>query len=140
MKWGSRKSLLAVNNMSSVVILSEQAMSSHFHQQVAVVQTSPSLLSVSFLSTGVTHSLRIDMHVSGVFTTKDAIAVWNGKQVMVFEPSGGTLRNAGTFLCETPVLAMHEDNVYTVEPNRVQVRTWQVNHCSGASGLDDESH
>lgn len=70
MKWGSRKSLLAVNNMSSVVILSEQAMSSHFHQQVAVVQTSPSLLSVSFLSTGVTHSLRIDMHVSGVFTTK----------------------------------------------------------------------
>ncbi|XP_025272825.3 intraflagellar transport protein 140 homolog [Canis lupus familiaris] len=124
-KWGSRKSLLAVNNMSSVVILSEQAMSSHFHQQVAVVQTSPSLLSVSFLSTGVTHSLRIDMHVSGVFTTKDAIAVWNGKQVMVFEPSGGTLRNAGTFLCETPVLAMHEDNVYTVEPNRVQVRTWQ---------------
>ncbi|XP_045849639.1 intraflagellar transport protein 140 homolog [Meles meles] len=124
-KWGSRKSLLAVNNISSVVILREQAMSSHFHQQVAVVQMSPSLLSVSFLSTGVTHSLRTDMHVSGVFATKDAIAVWNGKQVVVFEPSGGTLRTAGTFLCESPVLAMYEENVYTVEPNRVQVRTWQ---------------
>lgn len=70
MKWGSRKNLLAVNNISSVVILSEQAMSSHFHQQVAVVQVSPSLLSVSFLSTGLTHSLRTDMHISGVFATK----------------------------------------------------------------------
>ncbi|XP_004750849.1 intraflagellar transport protein 140 homolog isoform X2 [Mustela putorius furo] len=124
-KWGSRKNLLAVNNISSVVILREQAMSSHFHQQVAVVQMSPSLLSVSFLSTGVTHSLRTDTHVSGAFATKDAIAVWNGKQVVVFEPSGATLRTAGTFLCESPVLAMYEDNVYTVEPNRVQVRTWQ---------------
>nr|KAF6489671.1 intraflagellar transport 140 [Molossus molossus] len=124
-KWGSRKNLLAVNNISSVVILSEQAMLSHFHQQVAVVQISPSLLHVSFLSTGVTHSLRTDMHISGVFATKDAVAVWNGKQVAIFEPSGATLRNAGTFLCESPVLAMHEENVYTVEPNRVQVRTWQ---------------
>lgn len=32
----------------------------------------------------------------------------------------------GTFLCESPVLAMHEESIYTVEPNRVQVRTWQV--------------
>lgn len=37
----------------------------------------------------------------------------------------------GTFLCESPVLAMYEDNVYTVEPNRVQVRTWQVNRRLG---------
>lgn len=70
MQWGSRKNLLAVSNLSSVVILSEQAMSSHFHQQVAVVQTSPSLLSVSFLSTGMTYNLRTDMHISGVFATK----------------------------------------------------------------------
>ncbi|XP_049491336.1 intraflagellar transport protein 140 homolog [Panthera uncia] len=138
-KWGSRKSLLAVNSIGSVVILSEQAMCSHFHQQVAAVQTSPSLLSVSFLSTGMTHSLRTDMRVRGAFATKDAVAVWNGKQVAIFEPSGATLRNAGTFLCESPVLAMHEENVYTVEPNRVQVRTWQVSHCSGARGFDGKA-
>ncbi|XP_057632791.1 intraflagellar transport protein 140 homolog isoform X2 [Chionomys nivalis] len=124
-QWGSRKNLLAVSSTDSVSILSEQAMSSHFHQQVAAVQISPSLVNVSFLSTGSTHSLRTDMHISGVFATKDAVAVWNGKQVAVFEPSGSTLRNAGTFLCETSVLAMHEENIYTVEPNRIQVRTWQ---------------
>lgn len=78
-KWGSRKSLLAVNSISSVLILREQAMSSHFHQQVAAVQVSPSLLSVSFLSTGVTHSLRTDMHVSGVFATKVTARVTCGR-------------------------------------------------------------
>ncbi|ELW67792.1 Intraflagellar transport protein 140 like protein [Tupaia chinensis] len=120
------KGLLAVNTTSSVAVLSERAVASHFHQQVAVVQVSPSLLSVSFLSSGTTHSLRTDMHVSGVFATKDAVAVWSGKQVAIFEPSGATFRSAGTFLCESPVLALHEENVYTVEPNRVQVRTWQT--------------
>lgn len=70
LKWGSRKNLLAVSSAESVSILSEQAMSSHFHQQVAAVQISPSLVNVSFLSTGGTHSLRTDMHISGVFATK----------------------------------------------------------------------
>ncbi|KAM5227325.1 intraflagellar transport protein 140 homolog [Ctenodactylus gundi] len=124
-QWGSRKNLLAVNSTSSVVILREQAMSSHYHQQTAAMQVSPGLLNVSFLSSGTACSLRTDMHISGVFATKDAVAVWDGKQVAIFEPSGATLRNAGTFLCESPVLALHEESVYTVEPHRVQVRTWQ---------------
>ncbi|NXC17133.1 IF140 protein, partial [Corythaeola cristata] len=124
-KWGSRKNLLAVNIISSVVILSEQAMSSHFHQQVAVVQVSPNLFNVTFFSTGTTHSLRVDMNVNGVFATKDAVVFWNGKQVTVFECSGDTFRSAGSFLCDSPVLSVHGENLYTVEPYRVQVRTWQ---------------
>ncbi|XP_054848420.1 intraflagellar transport protein 140 homolog [Eublepharis macularius] len=124
-KWGSKKSLLAVNTTSCVKILSEQAMCSHFHQQVAVVQVSPSLFNITFFSTATTHNLRLDMHVTGVFATKDAVAFWNGKQVTIFELSGSTLRNSGTFACDSPVLAMHEENLYTVEPNRIQVRTWQ---------------
>lgn len=69
-KWGSRKNLLAVSSASAVVILSAQAMSSHFHQQAAVVQISPSLLHVSFLSAGLTYNLRTDVHISGAFITK----------------------------------------------------------------------
>ncbi|XP_055564454.1 intraflagellar transport protein 140 homolog isoform X2 [Falco cherrug] len=124
-KWGSRKNLLAVNTTSSVVILSEQAMSSHFHQQVAVVQVSPNLFNVTIFSTGTTHTLCVDMSVNGVFATKDAVVFWNGKQVTVFECSGDTFRNAGSFLCDSPVLSVHGENLYTVEPYRVQVRTWQ---------------
>ncbi|KAK2533524.1 Ift140 [Columba guinea] len=102
-KWGSRKNLLAVNTVSSVVILSEQAMSTHFHQQVAVVQVSPNLFNVTFFSTGATQNLRVDMNVNGVFATKVNCS----------------------FLCDSPVLSMHGENLYTVEPYRVQVRTWQ---------------
>ncbi|XP_069503073.1 intraflagellar transport protein 140 homolog isoform X2 [Ambystoma mexicanum] len=124
-KWGSGKNLLAVNNINSVLILSEQVMSSHFNQQVAATQVAPTQLHLTFFSTGIQHSLRTEMYIKGVFVTKDAVAVWNGKQVTVFEPSGATLRNTGSFSCESQVLAMHEENIYTVEPNRVQVRTLQ---------------
>ncbi|XP_028562119.2 intraflagellar transport protein 140 homolog isoform X1 [Podarcis muralis] len=125
MQWGSKKNLLAVNTGSSVAILNEQAMLSHFHQQVAVVQISPNLFNITSFSTGMTDNLRIDMHVNGVCCTKDAVAFWNGKQVAIFELSAATARNSGSFPCDSPVLAMHEENLYTVEPNRVQVRTWQ---------------
>ncbi|NWZ86043.1 IF140 protein, partial [Poecile atricapillus] len=124
-KWGSRKNLLAVNNISSVVILSEQAMLAHFHQQVAVVQVSPNLFNVTIFSAGTTHSLRVDMNANGVFATKDAVVFWNGKQVAVFECSGDAFRSAGSFLCDSPVLSVHGENLYTVEPYRIQVRTWQ---------------
>ncbi|XP_075292350.1 intraflagellar transport protein 140 homolog isoform X3 [Opisthocomus hoazin] len=56
---------------------------------------------------------------------KDAVVFWNGKQVSVFERSGDTFKSAGSFLCDSPVLSMHGENLYTVEPHRVQVRTWQ---------------
>lgn len=72
---------------SSVVILSEQAMCSHCHQHVAAVQLSPSLVSVVFLATGVTHSLRTDMHISGVFATKVTGAPWGEGDL----PHGQTL-------------------------------------------------
>ncbi|XP_077009653.1 intraflagellar transport protein 140 homolog isoform X2 [Tamandua tetradactyla] len=94
-KWGSRKHLLAVNSLSSVVVLSEQALSAHFHQQAMAVPVAPNTLHVRFQPASPTCSLRTDVHVSGVFVTKEAVAIWNGKQVMIFEPSGATLRNAG---------------------------------------------
>ncbi|XP_068886209.1 intraflagellar transport protein 140 homolog isoform X2 [Aphelocoma coerulescens] len=56
---------------------------------------------------------------------KDAVVFWNGKQVAVFECSGDTFRSAGSFLCDSPVLSVHGENLYTVEPYQIQVRTWQ---------------
>uniref|UniRef100_A0A8C5R4T8 Intraflagellar transport 140 n=1 Tax=Leptobrachium leishanense TaxID=445787 RepID=A0A8C5R4T8_9ANUR len=124
-KWGSHKNLLAVNNLSSVMVLSEQVMSSHFHHQVTAIQVGPTQLNITYFSTGATHSLRTDVHIKGVFVTKELIAVWNRKQVTVYELSGATLRNTGSFSCDSPVLAMQEENIFTVEPNRVQIRTLQ---------------
>ncbi|MGH0139831.1 UNVERIFIED_CONTAM: hypothetical protein FKN15_009952 [Acipenser sinensis] len=125
LQWGSSMNLLAVITASTVLILCEHVMSSHFSQQVAAVQLNPNQLCLSYFSTGTQHSLRTDMHIKGVCVTKDTVTVWNGKQVTVFEPSGAILRNTGSFPCESQAVAVHEENIYTVEPNRVQVRTLQ---------------
>uniref|UniRef100_UPI00398F7C73 intraflagellar transport protein 140 homolog n=1 Tax=Pristiophorus japonicus TaxID=55135 RepID=UPI00398F7C73 len=124
-KWGSSKNLLSVSSAGTVLILSEQVMSAHFNQQVAAMQVAPNQLSLSFFSSGNQQMLRTDMHIKGVYVTKETVVVWNGKHTTVFEMFGPSLRNAGSFPCDSSVVAVHEESIYTVEPNRVQVRTLQ---------------
>ncbi|XP_076007585.1 intraflagellar transport protein 140 homolog [Genypterus blacodes] len=125
LQWGSSLNLLAANNTASVLILCEHVMSAHFSQQVAAVQLTPSQLSVTQFSTGTQLALQSDIHVKGVCVTKDSVTVWNGKQVTVYEVTGAGLRAAGSFQCDSTVLAVHGENLYTVEPSKVQVRTPQ---------------
>uniref|UniRef100_A0A4W3HUQ7 Intraflagellar transport 140 n=1 Tax=Callorhinchus milii TaxID=7868 RepID=A0A4W3HUQ7_CALMI len=124
-KWGCSKNLLAVKNDSTILILSEQVMSAHFNQQVAAVQVAPNLLNLTTFSSGTQQALRTNIHVKGTFVTKETVTVWNGKSITVFEPFGPSMKNTSSFPCDSPVVVVHEENIYTVEPNRVQVRTLQ---------------
>ncbi|XP_040922911.1 intraflagellar transport protein 140 homolog [Toxotes jaculatrix] len=125
LQWGSSLNLLAANNSNTVLILCEHVMSAHFSQQVAAVQLSPTQLSVTQFTTGVHLALQCDIHIKGVCVTKDSVTVWSGKRVTVYELSGTVLRNTGSFPCDSHVVAVHDENLYTVEPNRVQIRTPQ---------------
>uniref|UniRef100_A0A3B4EX67 Intraflagellar transport 140 n=1 Tax=Pundamilia nyererei TaxID=303518 RepID=A0A3B4EX67_9CICH len=125
LQWGSNLNLLAANNSNTVLILCEHVMSAHFSHQVAAVQLSPTQLNITQFHTGLHFSLQSDIHVRGVCVTKDSVTVWNGKQVTVYELSGTSLRNTGSFPCDSHVVAVHGENLYTVEPNRVQIRTPQ---------------
>uniref|UniRef100_A0A8C5AP22 Intraflagellar transport 140 homolog (Chlamydomonas) n=1 Tax=Gadus morhua TaxID=8049 RepID=A0A8C5AP22_GADMO len=125
LQWGSGLNLLAVGSVSSVLILLEHVMLSHFSQQVAAVQLAPSQLSVSLSAEEPPLALRTHIHIKGVCVTANSVTVWSGKQVIVYELSAGALRSTGGFQCDSQVLAVQADNIYTVEPNRVQVRTPQ---------------
>uniref|UniRef100_A0A3B4XIP2 Intraflagellar transport 140 n=1 Tax=Seriola lalandi dorsalis TaxID=1841481 RepID=A0A3B4XIP2_SERLL len=125
LQWGSSINLLAANNSNTVLILCEHVMSAHFSQQVAAVQLTPTQLSIAQFTTGVNLALQSDIHIKGVCVTKDSVTVWSGKQVTVYEVSGTVLRNTGSFPCDSHVVAVHGENLYTVEPNRVQIRTPQ---------------
>lgn len=125
LQWGSSLNLLAANNSNTVRILCERVMSAHFSQQVAAVQLTPTQLSVTLFTTGGQLALQADMHIRGVCVTKDAVTIWSGKQVTVYELSGTALHNTGSFPCDSHVVAVHGENLYTVEPNRVQIRTPQ---------------
>ncbi|XP_071318478.1 intraflagellar transport protein 140 homolog [Trachinotus anak] len=125
LQWGSSLNLLAANNSNTVLILCEHVMSAHFSQQVAAVQLTPTQLSITQFSSGVNLALQSDIHIKGVCVTKDSVTLWNGKQVTVYELSGTVLRNTGSFPCDSHVVAVHGENLYTVEPSRVQIRTPQ---------------
>ncbi|KAL4622724.1 hypothetical protein GN956_G19824 [Arapaima gigas] len=125
LQWGSSLNLLAARSINTVLILSEHVMSTHFSQQVAAVQLTPNQLSVTYFSSGKQLRLCCDTHIKGVCVTKDTVTVWNGRRVAVYEPSQGVLRSTGSFLCESPTLTVHGGDIYTVEPQRVQVRTMQ---------------
>ncbi|XP_041829697.1 intraflagellar transport protein 140 homolog [Melanotaenia boesemani] len=125
LQWGSSQNLLAANNSKTVLILCEHVMSAHFSQQVAAVQLTPTQLTITQFTTGVHLALQSDMHIKGVCVNKDSVTVWNGKVVTVYELSGTVLRNTGSFPCDSHEVAMHGENLYTVEPNRVQIRTPQ---------------
>ncbi|KAM3592216.1 uncharacterized protein V6R79_014947 [Siganus canaliculatus] len=125
LQWGSGLNLLAANNSNTVLILSEHLMSAHYSQQVAAVQLSPTQLSITQFSTGARLTLQSEIHIKGVCVTKDSVTIWSGKQVTVYELSGAVLRNTGSFPCDSHIVAVHDENLYTVEPNRVQIRTPQ---------------
>ncbi|XP_057178232.1 intraflagellar transport protein 140 homolog isoform X2 [Triplophysa rosa] len=125
LQWGSSSHLLAVRSSSCVLILSEHVMCSHYSQQVAAVQLAPAQLSLANFNTNTHITFHTDTHIRAVQVTRDMVAVWNGKYITVSESSGQTLHSTGSFQCESPALAVHEENIYTVEPNRVQIRTPQ---------------
>ncbi|XP_048847908.1 intraflagellar transport protein 140 homolog isoform X2 [Brienomyrus brachyistius] len=125
LQWGSSLNLLAAQSSSTVLILSEHVMSTHFSQQVAAVQLSPNQLSVSCFGSGIQLNLHCDTHIKGVCVSKEMVAVWDGRRVSVYELSDSTLCSTGSFPCESHALAMHRGSIYTVEPKRVQVRTVQ---------------
>ncbi|KAF4087733.1 hypothetical protein AMELA_G00073850 [Ameiurus melas] len=125
LQWGSSLQLLAVLNSSAVFILSEHVMSSHYSQQGAAVQLSPTQLSLTCFTSSTNLTLRTDTHIRAVQVTKDTVTVWDGRCVTVYEKSGQSLRSTASFQCDSATLAVHEENIYTVEPNRVQVRTQQ---------------
>lgn len=125
LQWGSSSHLLAVCSSSCVLILSEHVMCSHYSQQVAAVQLAPAQLSLANFNTNTHFTFHTDTHIRTVQVTRDMIAVWNGKYITVYQPSGQTLHSTGIFQCESPAHAVHEENIYTVEPNRVQIRTPQ---------------
>ncbi|XP_071106694.1 intraflagellar transport protein 140 homolog [Haliotis cracherodii] len=126
-QWGSNKTLMAINTIANVFVLSEQVMSCSYQDQTAVVQYGPSSLSIEVFATGNHHDLKTDIQVKGVCTTKDVLAVWNGKRVIIYEYSADklVLKAAGSFTTEAQLVCLYEQNVYTIEGNKVQVRTFQ---------------
>ncbi len=71
LQWGSSSHLLAVCSSSScVVILSEHVMCSHYSQQMAAVQLTPTQLSLANFNANTHITFHTDTHIRAVQVTK----------------------------------------------------------------------
>ncbi|CAH1793658.1 unnamed protein product [Owenia fusiformis] len=99
-------------------------------QKCVVVQTGPSNLSIDPIdnfATSTHQDLKTDIQIKGTYTTGENVAIWNGRKLVVYEITGdkSTIRAAGTFSTESTICSLYEQNVYTIEQGKVQVRTFQ---------------
>ncbi|XP_033630790.1 intraflagellar transport protein 140 homolog [Asterias rubens] len=123
-KWGTSRDYLALNSIHSVVVLHAHDMSAHIKDKVAAVQTGPSTMCIDLLGTGAHHEVKTDIHIKGIYATKDHVAIWNGKKAVVYDISS-SVKAAGTFTTDCRIVCLYEQNAYTTEPGKIQVRNFQ---------------
>ncbi|CAH1793664.1 unnamed protein product [Owenia fusiformis] len=104
-----------------------QAQTLYPDSMCVVVQTGPSNLSIDNFATSTHQDLKTDIQIKGTYTTGENVAIWNGRKLVVYEITGdkSTIRAAGTFSTESTICCLYEQNVYTIEQGKVQVRTFQ---------------
>ena len=61
------------------------------------VQVAPNQLSVKSISSNEPTDLKTDIHIKGVYCTKNFIAIWNSRKIAVYEISDvkSIIRSAG---------------------------------------------
>ncbi|XP_066914160.1 intraflagellar transport protein 140 homolog isoform X1 [Clytia hemisphaerica] len=126
-EWGGGGSLMASITDQSATILSESIMNVHFNQHVVAVQTAPNQLTVRTLPSSESTDLKTDIHIKGVYCTKNFIAIWNSRKVAIYEISDNKslIRSAGTFNSDAATVAMYEQNIYILEGEKISIRTFQ---------------
>ncbi|CAF0790150.1 unnamed protein product [Brachionus calyciflorus] len=131
-KFGTNLNLICVNQESDAFILSEQKMSSDFRDGLAAVQLGPNILHLAFFKQHLIKEEKIDFQFKGIATAKNHIVVWNGKIVKVYELVVNLASNEkiikeerGNFTCSAFNCAIFEQSIFTLEPSKVNVRTFQ---------------
>lgn len=71
----------------------------------------------------------IQSNITILYLCKDALAIMDGRRVVVYEVTGGAppFRVAGSFNTTTRFMCLQEQNIYTVESGKIQVHNYQVN-------------
>ncbi|XP_065898421.1 intraflagellar transport protein 140 homolog isoform X2 [Dysidea avara] len=126
-RWGTAKGLLAVNYSQSIHLLSEQAMHSHFNEQVSAVQVTSNRVMVTYHSTKLEHGIDVEFLVKGVYVTKEHTAVWSDEKIVVYSLSAdkSVARVAGSFTTTSSTILLYEYSVFLIENGQLEVKTLQ---------------
>uniref|UniRef100_UPI00358F9C54 intraflagellar transport protein 140 homolog n=1 Tax=Myxine glutinosa TaxID=7769 RepID=UPI00358F9C54 len=125
MKWCMYPEMLAVSSPQGAYLLKEQAMCSHYSQHVAAVQVSPTELYIKCFFADLSQTIQMDSQVLGVWVTNDTVTVWDDEQICIFKLTEDEFRKINSFQCESTVVVVYEQNIFTTKGRAVQVHTLQ---------------
>lgn len=139
--WGGGNKFMAINCVKQVFVLSEQELAVDYFGGVSAIQTTPTNILVSFHEkSGTSTDISAPSQVSKLKVTASHIFLF-GSKIMTFEQQKDIshVMGAGEFaLDNVDLVSADENNIYTVENDRINVRSFQgtIKH---TMALEDDS-
>nr|CAB3255295.1 intraflagellar transport protein 140 homolog [Phallusia mammillata] len=157
-KWCLSHPVLAIGSREGALVLAEEKSKMALSATMVAVQTGPRHIAVDFIGhkptqqstlTGLgispTHTatdttikveghmnLDVDMAFNGMSAASENVAVWNGKQLAVYEVTKRSQSHIGMFECDSHTNALHDQSVFCIESpkdskdrTKIQARNFQ---------------
>ncbi|KAH8866529.1 Intraflagellar transport protein like [Schistosoma japonicum] len=74
------------------------------------------------------HEIQVENQIKALYCTQEHVAYWDGQHIFVFgHSSGHCITYLTSFICEFKFVGMHQQNIFTIEPYKLQVRNLEAN-------------
>ncbi|KIH67333.1 tetratricopeptide repeat protein [Ancylostoma duodenale] len=120
-EWCPMYSALAVNTGAELTILQEE------NNIIAAIQSGPSSFTLVNVVSSVSQELKLNFEVKGIHVQEKQLVVWSVDTVMTFDvqSSLATIQSS-TFSCRAEDIVIHQQTLYCMEGDKINVRTLQT--------------
>ncbi|TKR66752.1 hypothetical protein L596_022998 [Steinernema carpocapsae] len=128
--WANVTNSLAVNYGSSVTLFSEQSVLTHCNLPYSLMQTGQQTLTFAKLLEPIeSQEIRLPIVPIGLYIAAKNFLLWNADEVFVYEIISSTSPISFNFIfsfkCSPKDAAIAQQNIFTLEKDKINVRTFQ---------------
>ncbi|CAF0995675.1 unnamed protein product [Adineta ricciae] len=133
-KYCPQRNCLAANLNSQLYMLTNEDMSAAYRDNLAVVQLSPTVVHIAFFRYSIVKEEELDMPFKNLCVSKNHIAVWNKKQLRVYEliydaskseEEKVVRNNKGIVSCSPSNVVLYDQLLFVLENGRVNAMSFQ---------------
>ncbi|CAF1379534.1 unnamed protein product [Adineta steineri] len=134
LKYCPQRNSLAANLNTQLFILANENMSAAYRDNLAVVQLSPTVIHVAFFRYSIVKEEELDMPFKNLCVSKNYVAVWNKKQIRVYELLCDASKSddekvvrteKGSFSCSPTNVILFDQLLFVHENGRINVMSFQ---------------
>ncbi|RCN27468.1 hypothetical protein ANCCAN_26797 [Ancylostoma caninum] len=125
-EWCPMYSALAVNTGAELTILQEENNIVCLRNRIAAIQSGPSSFTLVNVVSSVSQELKLNFEVKGIHVQEKQLVVWSVDTVMTFDvqSSLATIQSS-SFACRAEDIVIHQQTLYCMEGDKINVRTLQ---------------